>query len=292
MNIRDLQYIVSVADHGHFGKASAACHVSQPTLSMQLKKLEDTLGVQLFERNNRQVMITPIGEEITRRARNILRDVQALRETAKDAQDPLVGELRLGVFPTLAPYFLPRVIPALRSKLPSLKLLLIEEKTERLIERLKEGSIDAALLALPVAEEVLESVSLFDDPFLLAVPHGHPLARRAQVSEDDIAGESLLLLEEGHCLRSQALEVCRWIGASEHEDFRATSLETLRQMVAADVGITLIPSLAAKEDDGIAYIPFRAPAPSRNIGMVWRKATARKACLLALKEVFAQAKTK
>jgi LysR family hydrogen peroxide-inducible transcriptional activator len=279
MNIRDLKYLVAVADERHFGRAARLSHVSQPTLSMQLKKLEETLGVQLFERNNKQVMITQAGSEIAERARIILRDVDALYASAKAAQDPLAGEFRLGAFPTLAPYFLPPVIPKLRKQLPSMKFLLIEEKTDRLIERLKKGLLDAALLALPIQQEGLETRSLFTDPFLLAVPQGHRLAKRRQVTRRDIADEELLLLEEGHCLRAQALEVCSVIGASEHEDFRATSLETLRQMVAAGVGITLIPKLARREDDGIAYIPFGDPAPFRTIGLVWRKGTARRECI-------------
>lgn len=285
MNLRDLQYLVAVADHLHFGAAAAEAHASQPTLSMQIKKLEEELGVQLLERNNKRVMLTAVGEKITSRARGILRDVAALREAAKAAQDPLAGELRLGAFPTLAPYFLPNVIPGFRKKLPNLRLLLVEEKTEVLIEKLKHGELDMALLTLPINESELETVALFEDPFLLAVPHGHPLAKRRKVTERDIAGESLLLLEEGHCLRSQALEVCNLAGASEHEDFRATSLETLRQMVAAGAGITLMPKLAVKRGDGIAYIPFEGHGPSRTIGMVWRKQTARRACLDAVKAV-------
>jgi LysR family hydrogen peroxide-inducible transcriptional activator len=246
---------------------------------MQLKKLEEYLGVQLFERTNKQVMVTPVGEEIVQRARLILREAEEIKAVAKTAQDPYAGDFRLGAFPTLAPYFLPLAVPAIRKKLPKLKLLLVEEKTTQLLDKLKTGALDAALIALPVEEEGLDSAPLFDDPFLLAVPIGHPFAKRKHVNQNDIKGEQLLLLEDGHCLRSQALEVCSLIGASEHQDFRATSLETLRQMVAAGVGITLIPKLAMRKDDGIVYIPFAKPAPIRSIGLVWRKTAVRKPCI-------------
>ena len=282
MNLRDLQYLVAVADQQHFGKAAQHCHVSQPTLSMQLKKLEEYLGVQLFERTNKQVMITPAGEEIAERARKVLQGAQEIREIAKTSQDPLAGEFRLGAFPTLAPYFLPQVAPAIARKLPKLKLLLVEEKTEQLLDKLKAGTLDAALVALPVEEEGFGSTPLFDDPFLLAVPLSHPLAKHKHVNQSDLRGEQLLLLEEGHCLRNQALEVCSLIGTSEQQDFRATSLETLRQMVVTGVGITLIPKLAMKKNDGIAYVPFAKLGVSRTIGLVWRKTSAKKSCIEAM----------
>jgi LysR family hydrogen peroxide-inducible transcriptional activator len=279
MNLRDLEYLVAVAELRHFGKAAERCHVSQPTLSMQLKKLEVYLGVQLFERINKQVMITPVGEKILDYAIRILQDAQEIKKTAKTAQDPLAGDFRLGAFPTLAPYFLPLAIPALIKKLPKLKLFLIEEKTAQLLEKLKGGDLDAALVALPIEGVGLEIISLFKDPFLLAVPLGHPLANRKHVDQYDIRGERLLLLEEGHCLRLQALEVCSLIGVSESQDFRATSLETLRQMVALGVGITLIPKLAMRKTDGIAYIAFDKPKISRTIGLVLRKTSSRKECI-------------
>ena len=284
MNLRDLQYLAVAADLKHFGKAAVACHTSQPTLSMQLKKLEDTLGVQLFERSNKQVMVTPIGEDIAQRARRILREAEGIKEIAKMAQDPYAGEFRLGAFPTLAPYFLPQAVPAIGKKLPKLKLLLVEEKTEMLLERVRAGTLDAALLALPINDDGLETAALFDDPFLLAVPLNHPLAKNKTIRQSDIAGERLLLLEDGHCLRAQTLEVCHMTGAGEQE-FRATSLETLRHMVAAGSGITLIPKLAMRKGDGIAYIPFAKPAPSRTIGLIWRKSSTRKTCIEMLVKV-------
>ncbi|MES2983745.1 MAG: LysR substrate-binding domain-containing protein [Pseudomonadota bacterium] len=279
MNLRDLQYLVAVADHQHFSKAAQACHVSQPTLSMQLKKLEDYLGVQLLERSNKKVMVTPIGKIVVERARRMMQEAHAIEQVAKAAQDPYSGDFRLGAFPTLAPYFLPRIAPLIRKKLPKLKLLLIEEKTAQLLERLQAGTLDAALVALPVESDTLTTAPLFDDPFLLAVPLGHALAKRRTIRQHDIEDEPLLLLEDGHCLRNQALAVCSLIGASEHQDFRATSLETLRQMVASGVGITLIPELAMKKNDGIAYIPFSSPTVSRTIGLAWRKTSARQPCI-------------
>ena len=282
MNLRDLQYLAAVADLGHFGKAAQRCNVSQPTLSMQLKKLEDTLGVTLFERTNKHVMATEIGEKMARHARHILQEAQDMRDLAKTSQDAYTGDFHLGAFPTLAPYFLPLAVPKISRKLPKLKLWLVEEKTEILLERLKAGALDAALIALPIHDDALDSIALFDDPFYLAVPPSHPFAGRKQIRTSSIEGEQLLLLEDGHCLRDQALEVCKLLSASEYQDFRATSLETLRQMVISGMGITLIPKLAVRKDDGLCYIPFTGSTMSRRIGLVWRKTATRKASIDAL----------
>lgn len=285
MNLRDLSYLVAVADHQHFGKAAKACFVSQPALSMQLQKLEDTLGVQLFERSNKQVRTTDVGEVIIQRARKLLRDADEIRDIAKAFQDPLAGDLRLGAFPTLAPYYLPKIVPMLHKRLPKLNLLLVEEKTQTLLEMLQAGKLDAAFIALPVEERDLDSYPLFDDSFLLAVPKKHALASRKEVTMGDIRKEDLMLLEEGHCLRSQVLTVCDLIGNLEQKEFRATSLETLRQMVVAGGGITLIPKLAARPDKNIAYLPFKGTPPARTIGLVWRRQTARLACITRLTEL-------
>jgi LysR family hydrogen peroxide-inducible transcriptional activator len=275
MNLRDMQYLTAVADLQHFGKAAERCHVSQPTLSMQIKKLEESLGVTIFERSNKQLLITSAGEKILPHVRRLLAELEEIKQIAKTAQDPLAGDFTLGAFPTLAPYFLPKILPAIGKALPKLKLWLVEEKTDVLLEKLKKGTLDAALIALPIADESLESQWLCDDDFVLAVPPPHPLAKKRMIHPKDIQNECLLLLDEGHCLRHQALEVCSLIGSSEHQGFRATSLETLRQMVAAGVGITLLPTLALRKDDGIATIPFAPPAPSRSIGLVWRKHSVR-----------------
>jgi len=291
MNLRALQYLVALADVRHFSRAAERCHVSQPTLSTQIRKLEEELDVQLVERHPRQVMLTPVGEEIVARARRLLDETDAIRAIARRSRDPHSGTVRIGIFPTLAPYLLPHVIPELRRKFPRLTLRLYEEKTEDVIDMLGQGRLDAGLLALPVGEEWLHCHELFEEPFVLAVPEHHPLASRAEVSMADLADEELLLLEDGHCLREQALEVCQLAGAHEKLDFHATSMETLRQMVAANTGITLMPTLAVKppvaHTDNLITRPFQAPGPKRTIAMVWRKSTALADFLLELAEIFA-----
>jgi len=284
MNIRDLKYLVAVAKHKHFGNAANECFVSQPALSMQLKKLEEELGVQIFERTNKNVMITQVGRKLIDKAKEVLQGADEMHDIAKNSHDPFAGEIKIGAFPTLAPYFLPQIVPQITKEFPKLKLLLLEEKTGTLIEKLKNGEIDAAFLAtpLPVDDDSFEINELFQELFYLAVSQNHPFSKLKTVSEDDIKDEKLLLLQEGHCLRSQALDICSLMGASESQDFRATSLETLRQMVSANVGITLIPELAKKENDGIAYIPFKDAKPSRAIAMVSRKSSARKECFEAI----------
>lgn len=278
MNLRDLEYLVSVAKYKHFGEAARKCFVSQPALSMQLKKLEEELEVQIFERSNKIIMVTRVGQKLIDKANEILQNATEMMDIAKNSHAPLAGEMRIGAFPTLAPYFLPKIIPKIIKKLPKLKLLLLEEKTEILIENLKKGQIDAAFLAtpLPADDHSLSIKELFCEPFYLAVAHNHHFAKLASINQTDIKDETLLLLQEGHCLRDQALEICSMMGASENQDFRATSLETLRQMVAGNVGITLIPQLAIQKNDGISYIPFKNSKPSRTIALVYRKTYARK----------------
>lgn len=278
MNLRDLRYLVALAEHRHFGRAAEASFVSQPTLSTQIRKLEEELEVTLVERAPRKVMLTPAGREIAERARRVLADVEQLRETARRSRDPEAGTVRLGLFPTLGPYLLPHVVPRLRQRFPRLELLLVEEKTEEILHRLRDGRLDAGLLALPLHEESLHAEPLFDEPFVLAVPEGHPFARRKTLAVSKLAGEDLLLLEEGHCLREQALDVCRLAGAAEKSGFRATSLETLRQMVAANVGMTLLPTLAIKPPvappEHIHLLRFQGKPPHRRIALVWRRSSA------------------
>jgi LysR family hydrogen peroxide-inducible transcriptional activator len=287
MNIRDLKYLVALQDHQHFGKAADACFVSQPALSMQIKKLEEHLGVQLLERTNKSVMFTTVGDALTARARLVLSQVDEMKELAKQSVDPFSGELRLGIFPTLAPYLLPRIAPKISKKLPRLSLFLLEEKTNTLLEKLQQGKIDAAILALPIDVSGLFSVPLFDEEFMLAVPVTHELAKRKSIKAEELSHHPLLLLEDGHCLREQALSFCYRVQAEENQRFRATSLETLRYMVAAGVGVTLMPKLACRANDGVAYITFKTPKPMRSIGMVWRASTAKE---LVLKEIVAQIK--
>ncbi|WP_417317514.1 LysR substrate-binding domain-containing protein [Emcibacter sp.] len=284
MNLRDMEYLVAVADHGHFGRAAEASFVSQPALSMQIRKLEEFLGVALFERTNKTVMITDAGREIVARARMILQEAENIREIADGYRDPYAGKILLGAFPTLAPYLLPKIIPALHHHYPQLAFYLVEEKTEVLVEKIKAGDIEAAMLAVPVEEDQLDHEVLFTEKFLLALPAGHDLARRKTVSFDDIRHESLLLLEEGHCLRTQALEVCTLVGARENTEFRATSLETLRQMVAANVGMTLMPEFAVREQEGVVYRPFASDAPSRTIALYFRKSSVRKKLLMEISD--------
>lgn len=290
MNLRDLRYLVALADHRHFGRAAAACFVSQPTLSTQIKKLEDELEVALVERAPRRVMLTPAGRDIAERARRILSDVEQLKEIARRTRDPEAGTVRLGLFPTLGPYLLPHAVPPIRKRFPRLELLLVEEKTETILRQLREGRLDAGILALPLHDDQLHIEPLFEEPFLLAVPESHPFAKRDALSLEELANESLLLLEDGHCLRDQALDVCHLSGAGEKTGFRATSLETLRQMVAANVGITLLPTLAVKppvpKSENIRLLPFRDSRPSRQIAMVWRKSSAMGDFLTKLAEVF------
>ncbi|MFT4197390.1 MAG: LysR substrate-binding domain-containing protein [Pseudoxanthomonas sp.] len=293
MNLRDLKYLVALADHGHFGRAAAASFVSQPTLSTQIRKLEEELGVALVERAPRKAMLTAAGRDAAERARRIVAEVEQMKEAARRSRDPEAGTVRLGIFPTLAPYLLPHVVPALRQRFPQLELLLVEEKSDVLLARLREGKLDAVLLALPVEDEQLHVQFLFEEPFVLAVPERHALARRhSSLTLEALAGEKLLLLEDGHCLRDQALEVCHLAGAIEKDEFRATSLETLRQMVAAGVGVTLLPALAVKppvaQSDSIQLLPFRHDRqPSRRIAMVWRKSSAMAGFLQELAKVFA-----
>jgi len=278
MNLRDLSYLVALAEHRHFGKAAEASFVSQPTLSTQIRKLEDELGVALVERTPRKVLLTETGREIARRARSVLSQVDEIRSIAQRTRDPESGTIRLGIFPTLGPYLLPHVIPRLRERFPRLELLLREEKTEQVLHMLREGTLDAGILALPVHDDSLHTEFLFEEPFVLAVPSSHELASRRSLRMDDLSEQNLLLLEDGHCLRDQALEVCQLAGAGEKTGFRATSLETLRQMVSANVGITLLPSLAVKppvaQSPNVSLVAFDAPAPSRRIAMLWRKSSA------------------
>ncbi len=291
MNLRDLKYLVALMDHKHFGQAAEACFVSQPTLSTQIKKLEEELGVPLVERSSRHVMLTDVGLEIAGRARAVLDEVNQMRELARRTRDPEAGTIRLGIFPTLAPYFLPHVIPQLRKRFAKLTLLLTEEKTEEVLRRLRDGRLDVAVLALPVGDATLHEEFLFEEQFLLAVPDTHPIARQKKLTIADLEGLDLLLLEDGHCLREHALAVCRLSGADEQSGFRATSLETLRQMVGSGVGITLLPALAVQPPvapmPGLKLLRFSADPPSRRIGLVWRRSSAFSPFLKRLAKVLA-----
>ena len=290
MNLRDLKYLVAVAEHRHFGRAADACFVSQPTLSTQLKKLEEELGVTLIERTNRQVLLTAVGERVVAQAQRVLREASQLNHIAEEYTDPFGGEFRLGVIPTVAPYLLPKILGPIRKALPNLKTQLTEGQTAVITRLLREGDLDAVILALPIEEENVVERKLYTEPFYMAVSRAHELASKKKVTVDDLDDEQVLLLEDGHCLRDQALEVCNSHNAVENTNFRATSLETLRQMVVADVGITLMPELAvpAKPTAGIRYIPFRGEIPHRDIGLCWRKSSPREPLLEKLAEVLTE----
>ncbi len=279
MNIKDLKYLVALAEYEHFGNAANACFVSQPALSMQIKKLEDSLGVKLLERTNKSVLLTDHGVIIVERARQILSQVEEVREIAKSAKDPYSGELRIGVIPTLAPYLLPLIIPQLSKIYPKLSLYLIEEKTASLIEKLKQGKLHAAVLSPSEIEKNLCTALLFEEEFLLAAHTNHPLAKLKVIKQHDLENENLLLLEEGHCLREQVLVLCHRMRAKEAQNFKGTSLETLRHMITAGVGITLMPKLACISSNALSYIPFNQPKPVRSIGICWRTTTAKQALL-------------
>jgi len=290
--LRQLEYIVAVADESTFGGAAAVCNVSQPGLSAQIREAEQILGVRLFERDRRGAVITPAGEEIVARARTLLSSARELVDVARHGARPLVGPFRLGVIPTIAPYLLPASLPAVRSAHPELRLMLREEKTEVLLSLIAKGKVDAALLALDSTIAGVESAPLFDDDFLLAMPTAHRLAGRKRVRESDLEGERVLLLEDGHCLRDQALAVCDRAGADENADFRATSLATLVQMVAGGDGVTLLPAIAvpalAGSASNLVVRPFQTPAPSRSLGLVWRRGSSRSAEMIELARAFAQ----
>ncbi len=286
LKLKDLRYLVAVADTRHFGRAAERSFVSQPTLSAQLKKLEEYLGVQLIERAPKRVQLTPAGEEIVERARRILDASDEIVELARGHRDPLAGRLKLALLPTIGPYLLPNVAARLRKQLPRLELMLYEYQTDPMLEKLHSGEIDVGILALPVPLDGLDSYELYKEPFTVAVPSTHRLAQRNSIKVSDLDHETLLLLEDGHCLRDQALDICSSTHVHEKQDFRATSLETLRQMVAAGVGITLLPELAGRgaygNARGVAIKPFVKPTPTRTIGAVWRKSSARREAILAL----------
>ncbi len=286
MNLRDLRYLVAVAEQRHFGRAAKLCHVSQPTLSAQLKKLEGRLGVTLLERTNKSVTVTPLGEAVVQRARAALEQADAILEIAKAGRDPMAGPLILGVIPTLGPYLLPWILAPIGRRFPALELVLREDLTDHLLDQLRAHEIDAALMALPVADPDLAALPLFDEPFWVAFPPGHRFAGRARIADKDLLAEDLLLLAEGHCLRDQALSVC---GLSEVApagrvgNLQATSLETLRQMVAAGYGCTLLPALALQAPrtrrSPVDAKPMRAAAASRRIAIVHRRSFPRVGCL-------------
>lgn len=288
MNLRDLQYIIAVAETRHFGRAAERCFVSQPTLSGQIKKLEEELGVAVFERTNRSVEITPVGDAILVHARQIMEQVDAIDQLARAAQDPLAGTLRVGAIPTLSPYLMPLILLPLKKKHSQMQLVLSEELTDTLLERLRNHEIDAALLATAVDEAEFGSMPLFDEPFWIAFPRRHTFYNKDKITRKDLEKENLLLLAEGHCLADQAMEVCHLSERTQRgelADLRAASLETLIQLVAAGYGTTLVPALALRgswsSGSGVVAQPLSVPHASRRVSLVYRHSFPRLAALQA-----------
>lgn len=283
MTLRELHYLVALADKQNFGRAAEHCHVGQPTLSMQLKKLEDYLEITLFERDNHHVRPTPIGEEVIERARIALEAVEEIRGLARQARDPMAGVLRMGVIPTLGPYMLPRLLPILKRTYPALRLFVHEDITASLLESLRDYRLDVLLVSLPVGNGDLAAMPLFREPLVAALPPGHPLAGESNIAGDRLE-RCMLVLAEGHCLREQALGVLGPARSLQPADVDAASLEMLRQLVAAGVGYTLLPALAAftGETESVCLRPFTPPVPARSIGLVWRCGFSRSATIRVL----------
>jgi LysR family hydrogen peroxide-inducible transcriptional activator len=276
-SLRQLQYVVAVADTGGFGRAAEQCHVSQPSLSVQVAQMEGALGVRLFERDRRRVLLTAAGERLLERARRVLAEADDLVREAGQSRDPFAGTLRIGVIGTISPYLLPAVVPALRREYPRLTLLWTEDKTAVLLRELSAGRLEGALLALVEGLDAFEHQRIAEDAFVLAARPGHPLVASRQAAKPrDLKGAEVLLLEDGHCFRDQALAFCARAGARE-SGFRATSLGTLVQVVAGGAGVTLLPSLALKVESRrgeLAVRPFGAPPPARRIVLAWRRQSA------------------
>jgi len=294
MTLTELRYIVAVARLQHFGRAAEACFVSQPTLSVAVKKLEDELGVQLFERGPGEVSITPAGRRVVEQAQRALEEADKVKTLAKSAADPLDGPLKLGAIFTIAPYLLPQLIPVLRRRAPRMPLVLEENYTATLSERLKRGEIDAALVALPFDEPGITVTPLYDEQFVVALAKTHPWAKRKSIAADELAKESLLLLGTGHCFRDQVLNACPSLNRSSatpgslQKTVEGSSLETIRLMVASGLGLTVLPASAVPERPAarelLAYIPFTRPAPDRRVVLASRSSFPRAAALAVIAE--------
>jgi LysR family transcriptional regulator, hydrogen peroxide-inducible genes activator len=279
-SLQQLRFLSALAEEKHFGRAAAACTVTQSTLSAGIQELEDRLGVSLVERRRRHVLLTSLGEEIVERGRRLLRDAEDLAETAQAGREPLSGALRLGVIPTISAYVIPAAMRGLAREFPKLKLYLREEQTASLLDKLDKGQLDVVLIALPYDTGELDTMALGEDRIVVALPKAHALARLKRIDEQRLAGEELLLMEDGHCLRSHALAACRLSGPDRNEVFQGTSLRTLLQMAAGGIGITLMPEMAVPAEitaaSGLVARPLDGN-PSRTIALAWRRTSARKA---------------
>ncbi|MGC9421062.1 MULTISPECIES: DNA-binding transcriptional regulator OxyR [unclassified Vibrio] len=273
MNIRDFEYLVALAEHKHFRKAAEACFVSQPTLSGQIRKLEDELGAVLLERSSRRVLFTDSGLQLVEQAKRILMEIKTFKDMASEQGGAMNGPMHIGFIPTLGPYLLPRIIPGLKENFPELELYLYEAQTHQLVQQLEEGKLDCLVLAAVEETEPFKAIDIFCEPMSIAVPCDHEWANRNEIDMLELNGKTVLALGDGHCLRDQALGFCFAAGAKDDERFKATSLETLRNMVAAGSGITLLPQLSLPEEkvkDGVCYIKAVNPEPSRRIVLVYR----------------------
>lgn len=279
--LRQLQHFIALSEHLHFGRAAGAVGVTQSTLSASLKELEDILGAPLVDRTKRSVLLTPLGAEIAAKASQLLASAEALAQTARAVRDPLTGAIRLGVIPTIGPFVLPHALPALRRKYPALQLFLVEDLTERLVGALREGTLDAALIALPYETPGLDVLPIKDDPFVVAAPKDHALMKAKSVTSDEVQAEKLILLRDGHCLRDHALSACGVRAQRPGDGFEATSLMTLVQMVDNGLGVTLLPKMAVErgllKGTDLVSRPLSGEAPAREIALVWRKGTLRRA---------------
>ncbi len=281
MTLTELRYIVAVARERHFGRAAESCFVSQPTLSVAVRKLEDELGVQLFERRSHEIAVTPAGTAIISQAQCVLDEADVLRQIAKGSQDQLVGALRIGLIYTIGPYLLPNLIPALNDQAEQMPLIIEEGYTETLRAKLLSGELDAAILALPFAESGIETRELYDEPFVVVVPSSHPLIERDTVTSSDLADEDVLLLGRGHCFRDQVLHACPECASSRisvsdgQTMFSGSSIETIRHMVVSGIGVTVLPCTAASADRYsqrlLKVLRFAEPTPRRRVAIAWRK---------------------
>jgi LysR family transcriptional regulator, hydrogen peroxide-inducible genes activator len=282
MNLQAFKYLLALDEYGGFHKAANACNVSQPALSIQIKKLEEELDMQLLERSNKGLFFTPGGNEVLSRARIVMQQVAEVEDLSKVWNDPYAGELSIGAFPTLAPYYFPQILDHFVDAYPQLRINLIEEKTHILIERLKAGSIDAAFLALPEEHAELACRPIFSEEFYVGVAPTHPMAKRKTITSEELSSERLLLLEEGHCLREEALEYCSTAGIGEVLNFRASSMETLLQMISMGRAVSLIPDCVAKRNSHLHYLKLKGGGAQRTIALFWRKSSVRKDLMLEL----------
>ena len=291
MTLTELRYIVAVARERHFGRAAEACFVSQPTLSVAIKKLEEELDVKIFERGSSEVSMTPLGEAIVRQAQQVLEQAQGIREIAERGKDPLAGALRLGIIYTIGPYLLPELVKNVIAHTPQMPLMLQENFTVKLLDMLRTGELDCAIMAEPFPDAGLAVAPLYDEPFMVAVPKNHPLAKRKKISADELKRETMLLLGTGHCFRDHVLEVCpeyaRFSSDTEgiKKSFEGSSLETIKHMVASGMGITVVPRLSVPDEPQthLRFIAFETPVPTRRVVLAWRRSFTRYEAIAALR---------